>query len=186
MHQTSLSTPLNPTEQLENAFNHVYHTRMVGLPIVNSALRVEAVGFTAYEDGWLGILMTPWFMSLLFLAQGETAAAIDESLQLGDTLDYHLPSGSYEFRVSQEDSLGRYLACPLFSPMGQFPNQESARTTAQTLMAAILKQTDSVLTAPENAPDTSEESAAAHNPAPDNSPPTSPARRALFRKFFSG
>jgi [NiFe] hydrogenase assembly HybE family chaperone len=171
----------HPAEQLETVFNQVYHTRMVGLPIVNPALCIEAVGFTAYEDGWLGILITPWFMSLLFLAQGETAAALDESLQLGDTLNYDLPSGSYEFRVSQEDTLGKYLACPLFSPMGGFPNQASARTTAQTLLTAILAQTDAVLETSENPKDVTP----ADKSVPDSSQPTSPARRALFRKFMT-
>lgn len=175
----------HPAEQLKVVFTHIYHTRMAGLPIVNPELHVEAVGFTAYEDGWLGILITPWFMSLLFLAQGETAAAMDESLQLGDTLNYQLPSGKYEFRVSQEDTLGRYLACPLFSPMGEFADQESARTTAQTLLAAILQQTESVLTALGNTPETAKESATADKPDSDSPQPASPARRALFRKLFT-
>jgi [NiFe] hydrogenase assembly HybE family chaperone len=175
----------HPAKKLETAFNQIYHTRMAGLPIVNPALDIEAVGFTPYDDGWLGILITPWFMSLLFLARGETAVAIDKSLQLGDTLNYDLPSGSYEFRVSQEDTLGRYLACPLFSPMGDFPNQDSARNTAQTLLTAILEQTNATLNAPENVPDTAKESAVIDTSAPNNPQPTSPARRALFRKFFA-
>lgn len=187
MHQHSSVAP-HPAEQLETVFNHVYQTRMVGLPIVNSALRVEAVNFTAYENGWLGILITPWFMSLLFLPQGETSAAIDESLQLGDTLNYNLPSGSYEFRVSQEDTLGRYLACPLFSPMGEFPHQDSARATAQALLAGILEQTNAKIDTPEKAENpsmTAEESKATYEPALNDSQPASPARRALFRRFFT-
>ena len=31
---------------------------------VNPALAVEAVGFRPWEDHWLGVMVTPWFMNL--------------------------------------------------------------------------------------------------------------------------
>jgi hypothetical protein len=65
--------------------------------------------------------------------------------------------------------------------MGEFPNQVSARSTAQTLMAAILEQTNAATTAPQ---ETVKKTAATDKPPSNSSLPASPARRALFRKFF--
>lgn len=58
---------------LEHAFTTIAHERMAGLPVLNPNLSVEAIGFervagAADEAGHaLGILATPWFMSLVWL-----------------------------------------------------------------------------------------------------------------------
>lgn len=174
----------DPGAHLEAVFSHIQHTRMAGLPILNPALQVEAVDFTRFEDGWLGVMITPWFMSLLFLP-GDKQTAV-ETKQLGDKITYPLPSGSYTFMLSQEDSIGTYLACPLFSPMGQFADQENARAAAHSLLEAILDETilddDAELTTES----TSKSQGVGATPIASTAQPFSPARRALFRRFFSG
>ena len=49
---------------------------MQGLAIVNPALEVEAVGFAPWQDHWLGVMVTPWFMSewLAWIERGARAA----------------------------------------------------------------------------------------------------------------
>lgn len=174
----------DPSAHLEAVFTQVERTCMAGLPILNTALRVEAIGFTRFEDGWLGVMITPWFMSLLFLPGDEKTAL--ETNQLGDKITHRLPSGSYTFMLSQEDAIGTYLACPLFSPMGQFADQASAREIARTLLEAILDETDLGDSAEAGA----EPPSASADGARDRRTQTtansfSPARRALFRRFFS-
>ena len=40
---------------------------MAGVPMLNPALRVQAVGFRHWQSHWLGVLVTPWFMNLMLL-----------------------------------------------------------------------------------------------------------------------
>lgn len=47
------------TGGLVRYFRDVAMPRMQGLPIVNPALQVEAVGFERIPDGVLGVLITP-------------------------------------------------------------------------------------------------------------------------------
>ena len=57
----------HPPEKLEAVFRHIAATRMAGVSILNPALEVEAVGFRNWRDDWFGVLITPWFMSLICL-----------------------------------------------------------------------------------------------------------------------
>src|SRR4051794_27491456 len=56
-------TSHNPAEALAAAYRHIARTRMADLPVYNPRLSVEAIGFERHGDGWLGILVTPWFMN---------------------------------------------------------------------------------------------------------------------------
>ena len=121
--------------RLEAFFTEVWQTRMQGLPILHPALHVEAVAFQRWENGWLGVMVAPWFMSLLWLPD-ELDVPLGRS---EDKVIRSLPAGDYEFIVSHEDGIGSYLSCSLCSPMTAFPDHESARATAVAVMEAILQ-----------------------------------------------
>jgi [NiFe] hydrogenase assembly HybE family chaperone len=121
--------------RLEACFTKVWHTRMEGLPILNPALRVEAINFLPWDNGWLGVLVTPWFMSLLWVPNDRDAPLG----QVRDKVVQYLPSGDYEFLVSHEDGMGNYLSCSLCSPMSPFADQESARATAIAVLQAVMQ-----------------------------------------------
>ncbi|MFO1434275.1 MAG: [NiFe]-hydrogenase assembly chaperone HybE [Candidatus Competibacteraceae bacterium] len=130
--------PATKAEQpcrLEAFFTEVQRTRMRGLPILHPAIQVEAVGFQHWDGGWLGVMVTPWFMSLLWLPD-EPDIPLG---QPGDKVVRSLPGGDYEFIVSHEEGLGPYLSCSLCSPMDAFPEHESARATAVAVMEAVLQ-----------------------------------------------
>ena len=67
---------------------------MRGLDFVNPALEVEAVAFGAWEDHWLGVMVTPWFMNLALLPRDR---ARWQPLPIGDKRKYAFPAGVYEF-----------------------------------------------------------------------------------------
>lgn len=52
---------------LEEIYRRIHREKMLGLPILNPALEVEAVGFLPYCGHSLGMLITPWFMKLMLL-----------------------------------------------------------------------------------------------------------------------
>ncbi len=129
--------------RLEAFFTEVWQTRMQGLPILHPALHVEAVAFQRWENGWLGVMVAPWFMSLLWLPD-ELDVPLGRS---EDKVIRSLPAGDYEFIVSHEDGIGPYLSCSLCSPMTAFPDHESARATAVAIMDAILQPSVAAVTA---------------------------------------
>ena len=123
-------------EQLVERFELIYRERMQDLPIVNSRLAVEAVGFERWEERDLGVLITPWFMNLVLLPQHEE---IDHVPQ-GKQIECEFPSGPCELTVCQDEEIGPYLAAVLFRTVVDFPDQLTARSIAEEALAGILAE----------------------------------------------
>jgi [NiFe] hydrogenase assembly HybE family chaperone len=119
------------TSTLENCFMQIQQQRMADVPILNSALQVQAVDFQLFQQAWLGILITPWFMNLLY--------SRDDHLAIGAKITHNFPAGQFEFIVSYEKELGFYQSCSLYSPMFDFQQQEIAVQTAQAALQELLK-----------------------------------------------
>ena len=122
------------TKALVADFTEVFHAKMRDLPMVNQALHVQAVGFQPHEGGFLGILIAPWFMNLVLLPAADRPA-----LKVGAKEVLALPSGDYEFMHANREMVGPYLACALFSPMGDFTSQLQAVEVARAAMAELFK-----------------------------------------------
>jgi [NiFe] hydrogenase assembly HybE family chaperone len=123
------------TQGLEQVFSRIERERMQGLPILNKALQVRAVGFCEWQGRCLGVLITPWFMNLMLLpCEGDDW----QNLRIGDKQLHQLPSGPYEFILGEETGVGRYQMCSLFSPVFEFADQETAEATAEAAMAALM------------------------------------------------
>ena len=56
---------------MEQTYFRVFQQRMADVPILNPALSVEAIDFQRWQGHWLGIVVTPWCMSVL-LVPGST------------------------------------------------------------------------------------------------------------------
>jgi [NiFe] hydrogenase assembly HybE family chaperone len=128
----------NPAPELEAVFSEIARTRMADVPICNSQLQVEAVGFERRSDGhWAGAMITPWAINLLSLpgqVEGWPALAACSKH------DWHFPSGDYEFTVAEEESIGIYHLCSLFSPALEFESHEAARLTALAAIQALFAE----------------------------------------------
>lgn len=122
------------TRALVADFTEVFNGRMRDVPMVNHALQVQAVGFQPHEGGFLGVLVAPWFMNLIFLPpEGYPLLAATAKEVIG------FPSGDYEFLHNSRELTGPYLACSLFSPMGDFTSQLQAVDVARAVMAELFK-----------------------------------------------
>lgn len=123
--------PCSQVMELTAFFQTVYQQRMQDMPMVNPALQVEAVGFRPWTDRCIGILITPWFMSLIALlppAEIVTPPATDEKCH------YQFPSGDYDFLVCYDQQFGIYHSCSLFSPVFEFSAHELAQQTALAVL----------------------------------------------------
>lgn len=140
IHQTS------PAEAVEEAFSRIEREQMADVPILNPALSVEAVDFQRWQGHWLGIVVTPWCMSLLLVP-----GSAENWVSTGDNRRrfVRFPAGDFAFLGSAEAELGEYQSCPLFSPMGQFTSQSEATMTARASLIAMLTDPQASRAVPE-------------------------------------
>lgn len=143
-------------ETLVELFRHIEKTRMIGIPVLNHALQIEAVGFEmlaaekihaghaqicnsqidfSEEVGGVGVLVTPWFMNLVWFPLRKT----NYSEERGDKKLRKIGNTNFEFIAAYEPTFGRYEACSLFSPMFDFDNHSSAISTAQEILVSLRK-----------------------------------------------
>jgi [NiFe] hydrogenase assembly HybE family chaperone len=108
---------------------------MADVPILNAALRVEAVGFQRWQGYWLGIVVTPWCMSVLLVPESEAGGAPAGANQRRYV---RVPYGELAFLNSSEPELGAFQTCALFSPMDRFATQAQASSTARAAMLALM------------------------------------------------
>lgn len=121
-------------QHIKQVFEDIHQHRMVDMPMVNPALSVEVLGFDEKTDGRVGILITPWCMNLMLVPLTEDWS----DLKPGTKQCHSLPSGQYEFVVAQEQGLGAYQSCSLFSPMFEFGDQATAVATGQAALSAVM------------------------------------------------
>jgi [NiFe] hydrogenase assembly HybE family chaperone len=123
---------------LVDAFAVIGRTRMAGVPVLNPALHVQAVGFAAQQHagdeagGALGILVTPWFMNLIWLAAPDAATP-----PVGETTLRVIGGEALEFIAADDETTGRYELCSLYSPMFEFEDQATACATAEAVLDAL-------------------------------------------------
>ena len=121
--------------RLEACFEEIRATRMAGVPILNEALSVAAVGGRDWNGHWLGVLVTSWFMNLM-LVPDETDG---EAIAPGTKRHFVFPAGRFEFIRGQEDGTGPYWMCSLFSPVFEFGDQETAEAAAAAALDALFE-----------------------------------------------
>jgi [NiFe] hydrogenase assembly HybE family chaperone len=108
---------------------------MVDVPILNPALSVQAIDFQRWQGHWLGIVITPWCMSMTLVpgsAEGWVSVGVNQRRFI------KFPAGDFAFLGGLEDELGEYQSCSLFSPMGKFANQMDAVQTARAALIGLL------------------------------------------------
>lgn len=144
--------------QLEAVFDCVARTRMAGVPLLNPALRVRALGFAAgarEPDLLEGVLITPWFMNLLRLPRQAVAAAAPGWLAVGQSAARPVGPAAAGLRLDFigrfEPGLGAFEAASLFSPMAEFTDQAAALAVAADVLRQ-LRQPHAAPAAPQTVP----------------------------------
>ena len=143
-----MSAPSQPTPEwldqrvsaLVTHFVRVQTERMTGIPLLNPALRVEAVGFEwaagaeeTTEPVAEGVLITPWFMSLLRLP----SVNLPHGNRVGRKAVRDFGSERFDFIGAHDPAIGYHETCALFSPMNGFTSQDLARETALASLALV-------------------------------------------------
>ena len=85
-------------EKLEAVFTDIAQTRMAGMPICNEALRVQVVGLREWQGRWVGVLVTPWTISMVLMPGPD--APLD-MLGMEEKKAWDFPSGIRIFRAER-------------------------------------------------------------------------------------
>ena len=129
-------------QALAQAFEHIRHTRMRDVPVLNPQLRVQTISFKKapgldhVPEALAGILITPWFMNLMRLPVAVDASA-KGWLAPGRKARRTLGCERFDFIGAYEEGLGAFEVCSLFSPMFEFANQQTAVATATQVLALL-------------------------------------------------
>ncbi|MBT2989771.1 MAG: hypothetical protein B6D72_13710 [gamma proteobacterium symbiont of Ctena orbiculata] len=127
------------TRKIEESFRRIEDERMQGIPLLNPMLRVETVGFQQFEERSVGIIITPWMMSLiLFPAENEDWS----EMELGHKQPHRFPANRYKFMVNEIEGIGRCQTHSLYSPMHEFVNQEHALAAAGSFMQTLMVEVE--------------------------------------------
>jgi [NiFe] hydrogenase assembly HybE family chaperone len=136
----------HPGHILEKIYRKIHREHMLGLPILNPNLAVEAIGFVPFRGLWIGILITPWFMNLMILSGTVNCPELAE----GESQSWQFPGGTLKFYAGFEAETGYCQVCSLVSPMREFVNQEQARVAAHAVLNELFTEIASVK--PESVP----------------------------------
>jgi [NiFe] hydrogenase assembly HybE family chaperone len=159
----------DPGPALEVAFARIERESMAGLPLLNPALRVQALGFARWQGHWLGALVTPWFVNLVLLpGQAEGWVPVAE----GQRRFLSFGAGDFAFLGGFEPEVGEFQACSLISPPGDFERQADAVECARIALGLLHE--------PPAAQGTACGSPRAAQPAEPPPPPAAPARRVFM------
>lgn len=161
------------TDALVALFDAVAQTRMTGVPILNAALRVEALGFELCQGadagaGAAGVLITPWCMNLVWFPLDQ----LDMPSGSGHSRSRRVGAECFDFIGGYEPTFGSYEACSLFSPMFEFADHAAACATAHAILETLRQ--------PVVVPLVMAPSWAAAKPVPQTPPPALAARRAFL------
>lgn len=134
-----MSDAVGLTNNLVEVFTGIQHNQMKGIPLLNSALKVECVDFQEWNGLVVGVLITPWFMNLMLLSCEQDEWS---EVPVGTKQRHEFPSRSYEFTVNEFDGVGRCQNFPIHSPMNEFDNQEIAVITAEAFMERLMTESE--------------------------------------------
>ncbi len=135
----TIDDPLYAAEILRQTFEHILQENMQGIPILNNKLQVQTLGFQMFDGRIIGIIITPWLMSLIMLPNEEDDWS---GLELGKKMPIKFPAASYKFMVNEIDGVGKCKTHSLYSPMREFNSQDQAVKVAQDFMNDIIVARD--------------------------------------------
>ncbi|MBX3609050.1 MAG: [NiFe]-hydrogenase assembly chaperone HybE [Hydrogenophaga sp.] len=133
----------------------VQRERMQDVPLLHPGLQVQAVGFewaAVVDQGpdagearvAEGVLITPWFMSLVRLPE----PVLDLPARVGLKVTRDFGCERFDFLGAHDAAPGYHETCALFSPMGRFASQAAAVDTAREALALTRPRASAAPSAP--------------------------------------
>jgi [NiFe] hydrogenase assembly HybE family chaperone len=121
-------------ERLAAIYRDIHRGAMRDVPICNDALEVEPIGFRDFSDHIVGVIVTPWFASLVATPREARDAA---PFAPDGRIALRFPAGEVEMTVSALDGFGPIATCSLFSPMTEFADHAAAQLAVRAALDAL-------------------------------------------------
>lgn len=121
--------------RVAEVFEGIHREQMAGLPLLNEALSVATLGFQSWQGRVLGMLVTPWMMSLVVFPGTEDRW---ENAAMGAKETLAFPGGSLRFMLNVIEGLGAVQMHSVHSPMRGFHGQAAAVAEAEVFLAKLL------------------------------------------------
>ncbi|MCP4980547.1 MAG: [NiFe]-hydrogenase assembly chaperone HybE [Gammaproteobacteria bacterium] len=132
-----MQSPKQIAATIEKTFNRIHLENMQGIPILNPAIEVQAVGFQYYQDRVLGVIITPWLMNVVILpAEDEDWSG----MELGHKQPQKFPSKTYKFMINHIEGIGSCQTHSLYSPMRDFACHEQALKMARNFLDTLMTE----------------------------------------------
>lgn len=131
----SMRDPVQVSEQIEQTFKRIHLENMQGIPILNPAIEVQALGFQELEGRVLGIIITPWLMNVVILPREDEDWS---EMQLGDKRPHEFASRTYKFMLNEIEGIGLCQTHSLYSPMHEFRCHQQAVAAAQAFLDDLM------------------------------------------------
>lgn len=124
--------------KLNEIFSSIHTNEMAGLPLLNSKIEVETLEFQEFEGRIIGIIISPWLMSLVMLPS-EQLEDDWEGFEIGEKHTHSFPSGDYKFLVNHFDGIGACQVHAIHSPMSNFFSHDHAKASARQFIRKLMK-----------------------------------------------
>jgi [NiFe] hydrogenase assembly HybE family chaperone len=128
----------NPTElaaEIKDVFDKINREQMAGLPIVNPMLDVDVVGFQEHDGRTIGVITTPWLMTLAVFPGDDDDWS---DVKIGDKRKFPFPARDYQFLANEIDGIGTYYGYAIYSPMNEFDHHDHALAGANGFMELLM------------------------------------------------
>ncbi|MCP4487918.1 MAG: [NiFe]-hydrogenase assembly chaperone HybE [Gammaproteobacteria bacterium] len=130
-----MQNPEQIATTIEKTFTKIHLQNMQGIPILNPAIEIQAVGFQHYRGRVLGVIITPWLMNVVILpAEDEDWSHIE----LGHKQPRKFPSKILKFMVNHIEGIGSCQTHSLYSPMRDFACHEQALNMALDFLETLM------------------------------------------------
>ncbi len=130
-----MQDPEQVAATIEKTFIKIHLENMQGIPILNPAIEVQAVGFQHYQGRVLGVIITPWLMNIVILPTEDENWS---DMELGHKQPHKFPSKTCKFMVNHIEGIGPCQTHSLYSPMRDFACHEQALKMAHDFLESLM------------------------------------------------
>lgn len=127
--------------KLDDVFRSIHANEMAGLPLLNPKIDVETLEFQEFEERIIGLVISPWLMSLIMLPSQQLGDDW-ESFEIGEQHTHAFPSGDYKFLVNHFEGIGVCQVHAIHSPMSNFFSHDHAKAVARQFIRKLLTVVD--------------------------------------------
>lgn len=124
----------NPAPLLVTQYERIAREQMCELPFYHSSMPI-AVESVLFEGQWLGVVLTPWMLSVVVLPGPDQLWPRRIS---SERLVLRLPCGEMTFMVGDLPRSGQLLACSLMSPLDPHLGAEEGRGLVTSTLKMLL------------------------------------------------